>query len=357
MRIKVIAVIATMMAIALGLIPVAPTVLRSANAAELPEMCNGRSDPNLEVVAQANGPSVPGYFLAITTDASGRGSGTLIFNVGAQRLVVTDWCRVWQHIPGQPSNGNCGMTYPEGAITAHAVGEAKLDGEALLVRTDVRQLASGAMLFRVRYRPLAAEESTTGDDCETGWTKYPSEGWYSLDSLKVQTPANPVSYLLAGADGGVFTFGSAAFYGSLAGRHLNAPVVGMVEDPVSGGYWLVAADGGVFAFGGAAFYGSLAGRNLNAPVVGMASTPTGDGYSLVAAGGGVFAFGGAAFYGSLAGMHLNAPVVGMIPTPSGDGYWLVAADGGVFNRGAAPFRGSTASTALNGPVVGMDSFL
>lgn len=34
------------------------------------------------------------------------------------------------------------------------------------------------------------------------------------------------------------------------------------------GYWLAAADGGVFTFGGAAFYGSAAGMHLNAPVVG-----------------------------------------------------------------------------------------
>ena len=35
------------------------------------------------------------------------------------------------------------------------------------------------------------------------------------------------------------------------------------------GYWLVAEDGGVFAFGDAAFYGSMGGHHLNAPVVGM----------------------------------------------------------------------------------------
>lgn len=37
----------------------------------------------------------------------------------------------------------------------------------------------------------------------------------------------------------------------------NAPIVGMAATPTGKGYWLVAADGGVFSFGDAAFFGSL----------------------------------------------------------------------------------------------------
>jgi hypothetical protein len=70
----------------------------------------------------------------------------------------------------------------------------------------------------------------------------------------------------------------------------------MAADP-SGGYWLVAADGGIFAFGGAGFYGSAGGMVLNRPVVGMASAHTGGGYWLVAADGGIFSYQ-APFYGS-----------------------------------------------------------
>ncbi|MGH9090626.1 MAG: hypothetical protein ACRDZR_04465 [Acidimicrobiales bacterium] len=35
-------------------------------------------------------------------------------------------------------------------------------------------------------------------------------------------------------------------------------------------YWEVGADGGVFAFGDAGFFGSMAGQGLNQPIVGMA---------------------------------------------------------------------------------------
>jgi cell wall-associated NlpC family hydrolase len=79
---------------------------------------------------------------------------------------------------------------------------------------------------------------------------------------------------------------------------LAAPVVGMAPTPDGQGYWLVGADGGVFAYGDAAYYGSPVGFHLAAPVVGMAPTPDGQGYWLVGADGGVFAYGDAAYYGS-----------------------------------------------------------
>jgi len=68
-------------------------------------------------------------------------------------------------------------------------------------------------------------------------------------------------------------------------------------DPDGNGYWVVASDGGVFTFGDAAFFGSMGGQKLNAPIVGMAPTPDGNGYWLAAGDGGVFSFGDAGFRG------------------------------------------------------------
>jgi hypothetical protein len=157
---------------------------------------------------------------------------------------------------------------------------------------------------------------------------------------------------VAAADGGVFTYGTAAFHGSLGGTHLNRPVVGIGAMPDGGGYYLVAGDGGVFAFGDAVFHGSLGGMHLNAPVVGIAVTPDGGGYYLVAADGGVFTFGDAHFAGSLGSVVLNAPIIGMAAGPHG-GYWLVATDGGVFTFGGVPFQGSLGGTHINSPISGM----
>ena len=160
-------------------------------------------------------------------------------------------------------------------------------------------------------------------------------------------------YWLVAADGGVFSYGDAAFYGSEGAVPLNESIVGIAATPDGGGYWLVAADGGVFAFGDAGYFGSMGGKAINQPVVGIASSASGDGYLLAASDGGVFAFGDATFHGSEGGTHLNQSVSGIASTPGG-GYWLVASDGGVFSFDTA-FFGSMGTTHLTAPVVGMAS--
>jgi hypothetical protein len=77
------------------------------------------------------------------------------------------------------------------------------------------------------------------------------------------------------------------------------------------GYWLAASDGGIFTYGSAAFFGSTGSLHLNKPIVGMAATPSGQGYWLAAADGGIFGFGDAGFFGSAGSIHLNKPIVGM----------------------------------------------
>jgi hypothetical protein len=57
----------------------------------------------------------------------------------------------------------------------------------------------------------------------------------------------------------------------MGGKHLNAPIVSMAPTVDGGGYWLIASDGGIFYFGDAKFYGSMAGQSLNAPVIGAAA--------------------------------------------------------------------------------------
>ena len=69
------------------------------------------------------------------------------------------------------------------------------------------------------------------------------------------------------SDGGIFAF-NAPFYGSMGGKPLNQPIVGITFDPGTGGYYEVASDGGLFAFN-APFQGSMGGKPLNQPVVGL----------------------------------------------------------------------------------------
>ena len=131
----------------------------------------------------------------------------------------------------------------------------------------------------------------------------------------------------------------------------------MAATPDGGGYWLVASDGGIFGFGDAGYFGSMGGRPLDKPIVGMAATPDGGGYWLVASDGGIFGFGDAGYFGSMGGQPLNKPIVGMAAAADGKGYWLVASDGGIFTFGDAVFLGSAGGGPLNKPIVAMAATL
>ena len=111
----------------------------------------------------------------------------------------------------------------------------------------------------------------------------------------------------------------------------------------------MASDGGVFAFGDAAFFGSMGGKPLNKPIVGMASTPLGQGYWLVAADGGIFSFGDAVFSGSR-GSVAGPLVTGMLPSLDGRGYALSSFDGSVAAFGNQRNVGSLTASSF-GPVI------
>ena len=111
---------------------------------------------------------------------------------------------------------------------------------------------------------------------------------------------NAQTYNLINSNGNseIFTsFGTLACLNVLP--NLNKPIVGATSQPQQpSNYWLASYDGGVFAFGDASFYGSMANKPLNGPIVSITSTSDGKGYWLASSDGGVFAFGDATFYGS-----------------------------------------------------------
>ena len=218
----------------------------------------------------------------------------------------------------------------------------------------------------------AAFDGNTYTDGLTGLS-----GAHPLAAPIVGMAAEPAGtgYWLVAKDGGVFNFGGAKFAGStysygitgLSGAHpLNAPIVGIIPTPNGGGYWLIAADGGVFDFGNAKFYGStysqghtgLGGSNpISGRIVGGVATPSGNGYWLVSSTGAVYNFGGAANegdtaskgYTGLGGSHpLPAPIVSIAADSAGTGYWLVGSDGSVYNFGSAVYSGDVPSLPTPG---------
>jgi hypothetical protein len=147
-------------------------------------------------------------------------------------------------------------------------------------------------------------------------------------------------YWLAGADGGVLSFGDARYFGSAGKLRLHAPVVAMAATPDGLGYWLVGADGGILTFGDARYYGSPASGDVPDPVVGFARTPDGKGYWALTTHGAVYSYGDARYYGSLGSTNLhNLPVVAMASSYDGHGYWLVQGGGEVIAYGDAPRLG------------------
>jgi SpoIID/LytB domain protein len=251
-----------------------------------------------------------------------------------------------------------------GACNAHHTWQAQVPVSAIesaypqigtLVSVGVSQRNNlgdlGGRVLQMTLQGTAQSVTMSGDTLASQFAPYGVQSnWFAVTS---QASGGIGGYWLAASDGGVFSFGDAAFHGSAGAIRLTKPVVGMAGTPDWGGYWLVAADGGVFSYGDAAFHGSAGAIHLTKPVVGMAATADGGGYWLVAADGGVFSYGDAVFHGSMGGKPLNAPVVGIAPTPDGGGYWLVAADGGVFSFGDAAFYGSTGALRLVQPVTGM----
>jgi len=166
-------------------------------------------------------------------------------------------------------------------------------------------------------------------------------------------------YWEVGADGGIFTFGSAQFHGSTGSMVLQRGVVGITPTADRAGYWLVASDGGLFSFGDAGFFGSIPGlgvappgtpgapRRLSAPIVGMVPSADGGGYFMVGSDGGVFAFGDARYEGSCPGIGgCDGPAVSVQPDGTGRGYWLVTATGSVYAFGDAPYLGAPAPQSV-----------
>ena len=150
-------------------------------------------------------------------------------------------------------------------------------------------------------------------------------------------------YWLVAADGGIFSFGDAQFYGSTGAIALNEPIVAMAATPDGKGYWLVAADGGIFTFGDARFFGSWAADDLPDPVVGIVASPDGGGYTVSTANGVVLALGDGQAYGGLTLNPDATPVSDIIGNGAGTGYWLLDPEAWTYS-----FKSATTEAAFPG---------
>ena len=218
-----------------------------------------------------------------------------------QSLTVTKAPQVVTFGTTPPTPATVGSTY-----TPTATSTSGLTAVITLDRASTGCTLTGGVVT------LTAPGTCVVDANQAGNSTYSPASQVS-QSFTVTSAITPPSathgYWLVGSDGGIFTFGSAQFYGSTGTLRLQRPVVGIVPTADRGGYWLDASDGGVFSYGDTQFYGSVPGLGLH---------PAGSGLP----------------------NSLDAPIVGMVPSINDGGYFMVASDGGVFAFGDAHFAGS-----------------
>ncbi len=305
-----------------------------------------------------------------------------------------------------PSFGTGGVVTAQFGHGATKLNSVAVDGDHVYVAGTAN---NGGSWMVARYGPTLeppTTTTTTTNSTSTSSTTTTTQDTSRPTAPSATTPttapdhhsagARRSGYWMVGADGTVYRFGDAAWYGNAAVG--SAEAVDIEPSPSGNGYWVVDNSGRVFAFGDAPWFGNLDasrlragervtsvsarkpgtgylvftskgrvfaigpdGRNerpgvghlsLNGPVLDSVVTPSGDGYYMVASDGGIFTFGDAAFHGSMGDRKLNAPVQSLVPNGDGDGYWLVASDGGIFAFRAG-FKGSMGATRLNRPVTGM----
>ena len=107
--------------------------------------------------------------------------------------------------------------------------------------------------------------------------------------------------------------GDSQYEGGISGG-LNCPIVGMAAGPNDASYWLDGCDGGVFSYGNAQAYGSLAPTAKYYNIQAMTSTPDGNGFYLMAFDGSIFTYGDAQYQGDLYGNTTYGQIAGVAGT-------------------------------------------
>jgi hypothetical protein len=328
---------------------------------------NSSNSVNLNVYPEGGGPPSTQFTITINNSSSAAiraGNSATLAEVGLPPIVsgtVTfsgsgyNICTIT--LTGQPNESTtCSSS------TSLKVGSYDIGAEFGNLSADFADSNSSNSLT-LTVGPQGAPTTSTTTPTTTPITTPPSTSTPGSTTTPTTT-VPPVGqgaqegYDLVGSDGGIFTFGSAPFYGSTGSLRLQRPVVGIAPTADHGGYWLVASDGGMFTFGDAGFYGSIPGlgfapagsfssKRLNAPIVGVVPSVDGGGYFMVAADGGVFTFGDARFEGSCPSIGgCSGTAVAVMPDATGNGYWLVTSTGRVYAFGDAVSYGAPGPQSL-----------
>lgn len=173
----------------------------------------------------------------------------------------------------------------------------------------------------------------------------------SLASTPTATTTAAGYYLLS-ADGGIFAFGAAPFFGTANEAPCKGSWVALQRWPDGAGLVALASDGSIASIGGSGAEEDMVAPLSSAPAIDIAVLPRERGLWVLDAAGGVFTMGDAGFFGSVPGLGSSArtaPVVAMSATPTGMGYWILDRDGGIYCFGDAEDCGSVPRLSLDVP--------
>ena len=263
----------------------------------------GKATPTAPTITNLPGPGIyNGGFLAVVGLTNGDGAKSVTSNspgvCTASGLAVS-----------YVGVGTCSLTAQVGPGTNYLASSGSAQsvsvGRAQAIAPIITNLPTGA----VEFAGFTADIGTNGD----GPTTVSSS---TTGVCQVESDQQTVLFLTTGACTLTASVGTGTNYLGATGSPQTFQV-----GPAPRGYWLVGSDGGIFSFGAAAFHGSMGGVALQRPVVGITPTLTRAGYWLVASDGGLFSFGDANYYGSI-------PGVGLHPAGSGLPHSLAGPDRG-----------------------------
>ena len=170
------------------------------------------------------------------------------------------------------STGTANVTNDNTTVTATGVGAVTV-AQYSSNPVGVPNFPSTGQYFDVVVSSGNSFTSTTINDCNLNggnslqwWNPAASGGngaWEPVSPTPTYTAGPPACVSVA------LTSSSSPSISELTGTVLAVSSVTTLPKITSMGYWLTAADGGVFSFGDAAFYGSMAATKLAQPIVGI----------------------------------------------------------------------------------------
>lgn len=238
--------------------------------------------------------------------------------------VFVTWCMIQAKVPFPSIDTPHGYTYCPDAVTfGRAHGElvkSPLPGDIVLFDWNNDAIADHTGIVVTADSTLISTIEGNADDAVRAETRQYSDVLAFFRPPYGSTAPSgptPIAINIPNAD----VVNALAW---LARRH------SMISPSPTGGFAVARPDGAVDNFNGSLNFGSMAGKPMNAPVVGMSYTKTGKGYWLVGEDGGIFCFGDAQMYGPALhyykdwgiGLGTQSPIVGIV-RDSGDGYIIV----------------------------------